>query len=104
VNEKLIRRFTGRYDGIIKIRGGERKITFSNKEHSASTVVKAADRLEICVDVANSVVNAETKCQNMEGSEDRLKSYNGINLFLFLMTNLLMLLAVLRILAIYDIA
>ena len=105
---KLIYRLKGKYDGIIKLRSGEHKITIYNELSSltASLTIAYECRLIIQADMGNSTIIINTELAKEESIEDatkRLKGYNNVNLFLFFIANLLMILAVIRILAIGDI-
>jgi len=106
VNGKLHYKFPGNYNGIIKLRGGRHEVTFYNKLFSVQENVEIKDNMAIYLDVKNSTVTVSKECRQRESAEEiekRLKSYNRVNLYLFLAANILMVLAIFRILAIYDI-
>ena len=107
VNGTLVQKYTGRYDGVFKLRGGYRDVTFFNKRFTVTSNIKVEEFLSVDVAVENSVAVVRTKLKELEGTEEeletRLKRFDRINLFVFFVANWCMFFSVLKILAIWDI-
>ena len=102
-----MRRFTGAYNGTIRLRKGERKIEFYNKSFFVSTEVEVVDGLMIFVNVEQSVTSVDFRQKEIKEAEkerkERLRSDFLTNLFFFILLNLFTILAIMRFLAACDI-
>ena len=100
VDGKLMRRFTGVYNGTIKLRIGEHRIEFFDKSFSISKNVEITDGLMIFVEVERSIVSIDFEHKERKETEkerrERLRSDFLTNLFFFVLINLFAVLAIMR--------
>lgn len=106
------RKFTYRYPGecngaAIKFTSGIHNITVRNETASTSIEINFTDTLVINIYIGNSDINIETEYKEQIGTDEeikaRQKSYNRVNLFIFIILNVIMFFAVLRILGVAGI-
>jgi hypothetical protein len=99
--------YNGQYIGAMKIRNGTHLLTFRSDSFSVSTMVEIKEKMEIKVDIDGSSANVHIGQKEINETEEenaaRMRKYRNINMFLFVITNFLMVCAVLRFLAIFDI-
>jgi hypothetical protein len=107
VDGKLVRRFVGEYNGSLKLRNGDRRVTFYNELFSVSADIEPAENLTIDIERNDSIATIDVGYKEMNNTSEELtertRSDYRINMFLFGIINFLMVLAILRLLFIFDI-
>jgi hypothetical protein len=107
VDGKITRKFIGRYDGVVKLRNGERRIMFFNDKFSTEVNLIVEDNVSFDLRIEGNIATLDVGHKTMNGTEEeirlRLKRYKKVNAFLFVIVNFLMVCAVLRVLAIFDV-
>jgi len=103
IDGKFIYRFSGECKGAaIKFTSGIHIITIRNETASTSIKTDFTDTLVINVYIGDSSIKIDTEYREQIGTDEeikaRQKSYNRVNLFLFIIVNVIVFFLVLRIL------
>jgi hypothetical protein len=102
VDGKLVQRFKGEYNGTLRLRSGVHKIRLHNESFSVSADVNTSEDPMIFVEVEYSTACINIRYKGKKYTDDEiaeeLRSDFYLNVFLFLVFNLLLLVRVIKIL------
>jgi len=102
VDGRLVQRLKGRYNGTLRLRSGVHNIRIHNESFSVSTDVNTSEDPMIFVEIEHSTTNISIKHKDKKYTEEEIaeemRSNFYLNLFFFLVFNLLLLIRVIKIL------